>query len=254
MSAMDNRAVSEVLGYVLVFSLIVFSVSIVYVGGFAELRETRQAEQLDNMNRAFDVLAANLADIHRDGVPSRATELQLSGGTLGFGPPIKLEVNATEVGNVSNNVTFSMNPRPIVYSGQGDTAFVYAAGAVIRTDGEASVMRKPPGFRVGTTRTVIPLIVTYPQTDESIGARSTVLVVGTDRSNELDGLFSPSNEVRVEITVDSPRADAWKGYFERQGHTPVDADASDDTITYEIPITTERLYVYRSVIEFDLER
>lgn len=249
---MNTRAQSETLGYVLVFSLITLSAGIVYTGGYGGLQDAQQAEQLNNMERAFDVLAANLADIHQRGAPSRATELQLSGGTLGFGPPIEVRMHATEVGNASNNATFSMNPRPLVYSGQDDTTFVYVAGAVIRTDGEASVMRNPPGFRVDSERTVIPLIVTYPKTDESLGGQSTVLIVGTSLGNELDGSFTPANDVTVEITVKSPRADAWGRHFEREGYTAVDPDTSDDTVTYEI--TTERLYVYRSVIEFDLEQ
>ncbi|MBX0298254.1 DUF7289 family protein [Haloarcula nitratireducens] len=249
---MTTRAQSEVLGYVLVFSLIVLSAGIVYTGGIEGLQNAQQAEQLNNMGRAFDVLAANLADIHQRDAPSRATELQLSGGTLGFGPPVEMRIRATEVGNASNNATFSMNPRPLVYSGHDDTTFVYIAGAVIRTDGEASVMRNSPRFRVDSERTVIPFIVTYPKTDESLGGQSTVLVVGTSLGNELAGSFTPANDVTVEITVNSPRADAWGHYFEREGYTAVDANASDGTVTYQV--TTERLYVYRSVIELDLER
>lgn len=249
---MNARAQSEALGYMLVFSLVVTSAGVVYAGGIGGLQDAQRAEQFDNMGRAFDVLEANVADIHRQGAPSRATELHLSGGTLGFGPPIEISVRATEVGNASNNATFSMNPRPLVYSAQDDRALVYVAGAVIRTDGEVSVIRDPPEFRVESAQTVIPFIVTYQKGDESFGGRSAVRVIGTNLGNELDGSFTPTNDTAVEITVSSPRANAWKRYFERQGYTAVDASVEDGTVTYRF--TTERLYVYQTVIEFNLER
>lgn len=250
---MNARAQSEVLGFVLVFSLITMSAGIVFVSGFAGLQDAQQAEQLDNMGRAFDVLDANLADVHERGAPSRATEIHLSGGSLGFGEPIQIQVRATDTDG-SNPATFVMSARPLVYSGEDETSFVYVAGAVIRTQGDRSVMQSTPDFRVSDTRTVIPFIVTYPDSDESLAGDSTVLIVGTNLGNELDGSYTPTGTAmaNVDITVESPRADAWGRYFENEGYTAVDADASDDSITYQL--TTERLYVYRSVIEFDLER
>ncbi|MFC7155116.1 hypothetical protein ACFQPA_06555 [Halomarina halobia] len=249
---MSARGQSETLSYVLVFSLVVASTGLVYVGGYGGLQDAQQAEQLDNMGRAFDVLAANLADIHHRNAPSRGTEVYLSGGAIGFDAPVEITVRAVEVGNASNNATFSMNPRPLVYSGQGDTTFVYVSGAVIRTDDEGGVMRIPPGFEVGDDRAVLSFVVTYPQTDESFSGRSPVLIVGTNRGTGLDGSFTPSNDTAVSITVDSPRADIWSRYFDREGYTAIDSDASDGSVTYQF--TTERLYVYRSVIEFDLKR
>ncbi len=80
-SARTDRAVSETISFVLVFSLIVASVGAVYAIGVSELEATRDAERIENAQRAFDVLADNVDDV-LEGAPSRGTEVKLAEATL----------------------------------------------------------------------------------------------------------------------------------------------------------------------------
>ena len=61
-----DRAVSDVLGYVLIFSLITSSVGVVYVAGYGSLDSLRNAERFNNAERAFDVLDSNLEEFGDD--------------------------------------------------------------------------------------------------------------------------------------------------------------------------------------------
>ena len=72
--AADGRGVSEVISFVLVFSLIAATVALVYVSGIGGLESTRSSQRVTNAERAFDVLHDNIANIHRRCTPSRATE------------------------------------------------------------------------------------------------------------------------------------------------------------------------------------
>ncbi|MFC7136780.1 hypothetical protein ACFQRB_10335 [Halobaculum litoreum] len=83
-----TRAQSDAIGFVLVFSLIVLTVGTVYAAGYPALQDLRSDEQLENMERAFEVLDDNVDDMAREGAPSRATEIKLNGEcSRSTGPP-----------------------------------------------------------------------------------------------------------------------------------------------------------------------
>jgi len=67
----DERGVSDVVGYVLIFSLIVATVGVVTTVGFSTLEDRQDAERVNNVERAFDVFANNMENVYRDGAPSR---------------------------------------------------------------------------------------------------------------------------------------------------------------------------------------
>ena len=160
---MNSRAVSDVVGFVLVFALITATVAAVYTAGFTGLTHARQNEQVNNAERAFDVLAHNVGDVYRRGAPSRATEIRLNGAKLGFGREMRVTVTATNTSNASDNGTYVMNAQPLVYTGTDSSKLVYVDGAVIRSDGRASAMLQKPGFVADSRQVVLPFVVTYRQ-------------------------------------------------------------------------------------------
>lgn len=250
---MNERAVSETLGYVLVFALVTTTVGVVYATGFSGLDDARQAEQLTNMERAFDVFADNLEDIYRREAPSRATEIKLAGGAVGASGPVTVEVNVTDTQNVSNNASFAMSTKPFIYRNE-DTEIVYSAGAVFRSDRGRSTMLLEPGWVIDQEATVIPYVVTYPASaNRSLGGQTTVLVVAQRQAHTVRGPFEANTGTgRVNVTVTSPRAQAWQSYFEAEGLTPVDSDATDGSVTYQF--FSDVVYIAQTGIEITVER
>lgn len=224
----DERGVSEVLGFVLTFSLITMTIAVVFTAGFSGLQDAQRAEQVNNVERAFDVLDTNVADIHQDGAPSRSTEMRLAGGQLGFGDPTTVTIG------VDNNTT--IETRPLVYS-NGDTDIAYELGGIIRTDNGGSVMLNEPGYVLNDGRSSIPLLVTTKPSDQTaISGHRTVLVRSSYQFTELLHPRTSENET-VTITIDSPRADAWERYFERQAEkqeTGSVESTGDTTVEYTI--------------------
>ncbi|MFC4449801.1 DUF7289 family protein [Halorussus aquaticus] len=255
---MDRRGVSETIGFVFVFALVTASIGVVYTTGIGGLEDAREDEQLTNTVRAFDVLADNVADVTHEGAPSRATELKLSGATLGFGDPVRVEVQANDTDSDAN-LTVGRTARPLVYDAPSGEV-VYSMGATFRVDGGNAAMRTEPGLVVDDRRSVVPLVVTYPKSDSGgVGGSSTVLLVAYRQSvgvaGQLDTGSDAADEVRVNVTVESSRAAAWGRYFESMGMTPPDsnpaaADAADGEVTYQF--YTDGLLVSDSVVEFSI--
>lgn len=246
---MNSRALSETLGFIFAFALVTSSVGIVYTTGVGGLDSAKQYEQVNNAERAFDVLDDNLGDIHRHGAPSRSTEMRLVDARLRLGEPVTISISNTSSPDGGMSVTVST--RPIVYSNGDGTQLVYVAGAVIRAEEEGSVMKNEPGFINTPEQSVVPLVVTNPATNVgTVEGGTTVRIVGTRATKGIAEQFQTSPDDNVTVTVDSPRNDAWKRHFEDRGWHEV-SNPNEDEITYRF--TTERVSVPQTVIEIEFQ-
>lgn len=251
---MTDRGVSEVLGFVLVFALITGTIGVIYATGFGGLQGVQDAEKVNNVERAFDVLADNLEDLHRTAAPSRATEMNLAGGSLGTGASVEIQVRAENPSDSSENVTYNVTLEPIVYEDETGTSLVYVDGAVLRSEPGGAVMLSKPSWVIGPNRSVIQFIDTSGS-GGSVGGQGTVLIVAErDGRRHLHGPFAlgDGSTMDVNVTVTSPRVDAWGRFFEDEGFKFEETDPTNDSVTYSFQ--TERLYVPRTGIEVSFNR
>lgn len=208
----DARAASEIIGYILIFALIFTTVGIVSIAGLPTLEDARESEQLQNAERAFDVLNNNMVEVYDRGAPSRATELNADDGKIETGRAVTFNVtvrNAT--GSGSDSVEADVNP--IVFSGLGQTEFAYTAGAVLRDQPNNEVMVRDPPFRVSNDSVFITLVETSSPDVQSTGG-DTVLVRAESRERSVN--FADQRD-QINITVsDSPREEVWRAYFEEE--------------------------------------
>ncbi|MDZ5813061.1 hypothetical protein U4E84_17130, partial [Halorubrum sp. AD140] len=179
------------------------TIAVTFTVGLGGLEDAQLAERDTNVERAFDVLHDNFNDLSRDGVPSRATELRLGGGTLTTDANSRLAINGSAGGGLANDST------AVVYRGAGDTEIRYEYGAVIRTDGGGSVMIREPDLLVGD-RTVFGFVDLRPRGDTTVGGERTVLV----RATLADDRSVPEAGESVTLSFEGPTVDAWERYFE----------------------------------------
>lgn len=234
---MPDRAVSEAIGFVLVFTLIVLTVSMATVFGFSTLEDARTAEQLSNTERAFDVLAHNQEDMFVRGAPSRATEIRLADATLSLAGESEFTVT---IGGDDYRATTT----PLVYS-VDNAEIVYEHGAVLRTDHDTgSLSRDPPG-RVGD-KTIIHLVNTSAQTGTvSVAGSGSHLVRTVHGSTSV--LYhddAQGADVDIEIETTEARASAWERYWEDDFN---DCSVNGGTLTCNDLDTEEILLVEHTV-------
>jgi len=212
-----ERAQSSAIGFVFVFSIIVVTVGVVTAVGLPVLEDARETERIDNMERAFEVLADNVEDVSRSSAPSRATEVKLTGGSLALGPSSNVTVEAYDENDPDQNMsTYNARPRPIAYQ-DGGTEIAYVAGSVIRTDAGSTAL-SGPGWIVSEERTVLPMVVTRAGGDStSLGGELTALVLAEELGRDVTRSYAADNDTVVEVTVRSPRADAWGRYMAGAG-------------------------------------
>ena len=207
----DDRAVNEVVGFVLVFSLVLTTVSLVYAAGFTGLDNTRDVERVNNAERAFDVLANNFQQMGRGEAPNRATEIKLADAQLTTTAERNVTVNASGMNATGADST------AIRYDTAGDTSIVYEHGAVIRNDGDSAIMRREPDFIFENGSVVVRFIELEGSGQGVGGSVSTVLVRAERDTSEVlvNNGSSPSN-ISIRMRTHEDRAQVWEDYYEEQ--------------------------------------
>lgn len=253
-----ERAVSQVVSFVLVFSLVATTVGIVSVVGFDGLTDQRDSQRVENAERAFDVLADNVEDVYQDAAPSRATEVKLSDATLQMGETTT--VRADFPANASG--PFETDLRPVVFNLEGrDSSIVYEAGAVIRVDDDDAVMIRDPPFRFDEGRTVLPVVQTSGT--GAVSGSTTVLVRTEEQSNSIvypvgdDRADTPDGRMVFWFETSEVRAPAWERYFEAELSWVSDACRNDapGVVYCEVPTESvpDELFLSENLVFVEFE-
>lgn len=252
----NDRAVSETVSFVLVFSLVVAAVGVVSIAGFDQLEDRRGAERLQNAERAFDVLAANMEDITQRGAPSRATEIKLADAQLLYGESISVNVSVNETIPGRANSSLSVSA-PIRYQ-SGSTSLSFVNGAVIRSERDGSRMLREPGTVISNESTVIQTTELAPSREStaSVGGNTVVLVRAKQTSRVVP--LVRRMPVVVNLTLTTPRSEAWERYYEaviedagNGARTDICQSVGTDSVSCHF--VTDELYVVETRIEATLE-
>jgi hypothetical protein len=235
----DERAVSDVLAFIIVFSIIITSVALVYGTGFSSIREVRDGQQKANAERALEAVALSMEDIVSGQAIRRGGSLNLGGGQLQVddSTDIRVSVDGTEV-------TPDPNPVGAFEFYVDDTAVAYESGGVFRRDGSASVTVLQPTMTCSGESAVVSLVA-VTSTQGAIGATDNVEVSMVEQSTELVHAETGSN-LDVEVDVDGTDfAPAWERTLDEQGWSigPTGSDFVETTCT------TDRVVVRLVVID-----
>lgn len=239
---MRNRGQSELVGFVLVFGIIVLTITVVTATGYVGLQNAQDHERANNAERSFVVLADNVDDVVTGGAPSRATEIKTADGTLSVAEPVTVTVTA------DGSVVHEAEIQPIAYELDSDSTIVYSGGAVVRESDGGQVMVREPDLLLSDEVVVVPIVRTTADGNQNLGGSTTALVRTERVGNET--VYANENGTDLTINVTSPRAAAWKAYLEDEPATD-GCSISGDTVTCDV--TTRRAYVTvkRIVVRID---
>lgn len=235
----SDRGVTEVLGFVLIFSMILLMTGIIYTGGAAELREVRDNQQIEGAERALRAVDSDVTDIVRDGAPSRSSTVRFDAGRFEFAEPTRLNITVRNAADDVLGQPYNDSYTSLVYRFDGDVRLAYGMGMVTRTGGSGgwAAVTDPPVVFVGdgADRSVLlPVINTMGSGESGSGTvtvrtnlsrNATVSSPAASMGTQYEGDLS----VTVNVT-DTPRAAAWGRYFNRSvsSGTPTCAPVGED--------------------------
>lgn len=250
----DERGVSETIGYILLVSIVFFSVTSVLIFGVPSMNDKQHAVYMQNVEKAFETYADNLDDSVFNLAPARSTVLKLDEGTLFTN--ITTEMNITVVNETGETSSYDIYSTPVVYEKE-DSVIAYEYGSVIMgREGGSSIVQDEPPFTFSRDMVSLPVIgTTIPRDEVGSSFDGKVTIVGRQQGvivHHLDRDEDDAVDSTVYVNVSSPRYEAWGAYFESEGLTHVETDDATNTVSYKYE--TDDVYVKEVLIHVSSSR
>lgn len=207
MQGTNDRGVSDVVAFALVFSMVITIVTATFVLGVDSIEALSNDGQMQTADDQMKAVAASFDDIHRRGSVARSIEVELDGGTL------ELSDSNIEVDTGSGFTSYSAGALELQRE-QGVIA--YEVGAVTRQDsaGSNGLITRDPALYCGGSTAIISVVELDPSTPISVGGQDSIRLIG--RLGDQTAKTTTTTSVTVDISAlsDSTRA-AWRTYLQR---------------------------------------
>ncbi|WP_313690854.1 DUF7289 family protein [Halorarum halobium] len=242
-----DRGVSEAVGFVLTFSVILLSVGTVYAAGSGALLDISGHAEVNSAQDAMEALAVTFEQIGRSDGENRANEIRLNGGEIAVAGGSTFEVDVAVADGPDPPATTVTTGS--VRIGVDDSRIEYQSGAVFRGREDGAVMTHEPSVICDPDRAVVSLIAVAPAGNvTAVGFDGSVVVSSAESDSSLlfptatGGTYQrAANATAVELAVtSSPYADEWGEYLTGNGWTK-----SGSTYT----CTADRVFVRLLVLD-----
>lgn len=201
-----SRAVSNMIGYALLFGLITVTVATTSFAGGPAIQEAQQVSSDGVTADTMEVLTSDIEALQTTEASSRSVQVHPQGGHIEPVQPTTLTIETAD-GSQYTQVT-----RPLAYESDSGKEIVYEAGALItRTPAGDSFMTQSPSVSVDDTVSA-PLVITTVPRDRSIQS-TRGSITATQMTQATAPL--PDTTSQLTISISSRYAAAWESYFNR---------------------------------------
>lgn len=207
----DDRAVTELVGFVLLFGTVVLSVALVSLVGVQSIQLHEQQQSTRDVDRALVALSADFDDIVRsEGVRERTHQLAIAGGQISTGEPgSKIDLRIEHHGGTE---TESWRLGSVIYeSGSGSVA--YEGGGVFRTGetGKRTAIVEPR--LTCSDETALISLVRITEDGGSYQSARRASITATETGTAYRETFSDVRSLEVGVETDDADARGWADGF-----------------------------------------
>lgn len=212
---MDERAVSETLGYIIIFGVVVAGIAMVYLIGSQIISSTQESASFQSIEQSFNVVASDIRNTAFQESPMMTTRVKIDYGSLYMLPEgmSGSEIIITDsAGNVINHTLIGVLGFASSNNGKGITL---ENGALVKKyDANSSVgsimALQPRIFYSNSTKTLMVTLINLKGDYSSYsGGVDNIRSQYIDTSISNHTLATPSLNFRVRTNYTG----AWDNYF-----------------------------------------
>ena len=228
MTQEDRRdaAVSETLGYILLFAIVTLSMGVIYAIGYPALQSSIDTNIFESAEQNFIVLQSNMDRVAFDQTPVKVHKMKLQSSMI------------TVSNDSSMTITYDGNPPlptptgEIEFEKDGKTV-AYEMGSVFKTytSGSALMISKPPIYTSSIDNkniTTIGLVSVNGNTGISGKGIATLTLRHNDSIMEMTS--SPTD---LTVQINSTHASKWGEYLESIGFEVANTTSSTSVTAYK---------------------
>ena len=238
MTSNDERGVSDVVSFTLVFSTIIFMIGVVTVTGIGTLGDVQEGTESNVAEQTMRKYTTTLSEHRTAGAPRRSMTIKLQGHSLGI-----VETNlrwSTDGGSPA-----PLQTNALVRRTETDENLTYESGALFRTRGNSGVTVHKPPIRCSPGTAHISVVRLNSEfrfsTENRVTLRSELVNQSiTTRSADSVTLYT-------DDTVSPP---VWNDTLEDAGWQPVPATTNQYRCNFTD--TPGRVVVHKTTVSLDL--
>ena len=201
----NEEAVSEVIGFIFIFGIVILSMSTIYVLGFPALQKSMDDTVFESTEQNFIVLQSYMKMVGFDQVPMQSLKIRLQGATLSVTQKsnLTIEYDGKTLTYVTGEIEYTKN----------DNYLTYENGGVWKRYPEGSLMVSTPriytGKINGSNITTIGVVLAQ---GESFQSGSGISILKMEHNNSI--IINPPNLVNVTLIINSTYASDWRKFLE----------------------------------------
>lgn len=217
----NDAAVSETVGFILMFSIVILSMSMIYILGYPILQEHIESSVFENAQQSFIVLQSDMKRVAFEQVPVKTMKIKLHSSTISVDNRSSILISYNDSTLHSDNystgeIEFTKNEKVLTYENGGLWMVQPPSGAIM--------VSKPPiytGMINNDNMTTIGVISV--QGRRSTGGNGIVSIIMEHDSSDL---IKPSEKVDVTVTINSVYSRQWARYLEENGFDIISSTTS----------------------------
>lgn len=213
-----QRAQSETIGFVLLFSLVLIGAGAIIAFGAVAVSDSQNSLSADRAEKVMTQMDSEISMVALGRTNSQEMEFDRASGSDFTVDEEAGTINITTIGGDENTVVMPDTDLGAVIFERANTKIAYQGGGVWRTDGsEGSGMVSPPEFNYRDQTLTLPLVTISG--DRSLNGGAVVEKDGPSTSyfpnvSKDENLTNPLEDEIVQVTVESRYHQGWKAYFE----------------------------------------
>jgi hypothetical protein len=247
----DERAVSNVLGYIIVLTIIIASVVAIVALGSAALVDTQQQSELQRAEHSMTLFDSRAAMVALGTSDTQALNFGHDSGSFQADPDAGwLAIHHVDYTAGETEEVFNESLGALVYTND-DTRMAYQGGGVWRLDDQgAAQMLSPPEFHYRQATLTLPVIRIGGSQTSARSPTTTVKSTGDARlvfPNQTTGTangtgapydyngagepyYNPVGNGTVQVTIHSDYYQGWGTYFRERTTAQVEEFDSNSTV------------------------
>jgi len=244
----DERAVSETVGFIIIFGIVMAGIGLVTLYGYPALLNQQAAANIGNMEKNLLVLQSDVSTLAYKSVPYKEISMQVSGGVLSVVKPpissldhsfsIRIINSAGPAGPIDETIIFPSGEIQFT-TDSGEVIVLLQNGAVVKWQSGGSVMLSDPRWFIDTatdgTKTIVMTLIQVDSVDSlatsgisNIQLSAEPLILTGYTSNFIEfPITSNKYTIRIKPPVAYPKA--WTNYFD----DPLEMTQVGTTTTWE---------------------
>jgi hypothetical protein len=256
----NERAVSEAIGFIIIFGIIIAGIGLVTLYGYPMLLQQQSSSNEQIMEKNMIVLQNDLKSLAYKTVPYKETSLSVGGGALTVYNMSYDNTTESHFSIYDDEGTIAPSSNPIVFytgdlryeSASAETGISLENGAVVKrmfAENGSTMLAEPRWFYDTPTNTAVIYLIGFNTTTDVMAQTGVGTVkMNLEQTNFTSYTTAAGDPIHVEYTPNS-NADystAWDNYF-----TGTLGMVSDGTGGYIFPQMPSTLVIYMYEIEIE---